>query len=177
MRRIDVNSLAVARPKNFGELAGLISSNATTAVVMDTAGDGIMLDIGSLRKDQYQTLKTEHRVICAVGLRANENLLVWNHKAQHLHTEPQHTRPNSGGWKLLPKYRSGATHLASVSANASNTVVLRRNVIQFGIPTKPDHNAVARYPYVAEYTDGTKQICDNVKQTKLTNVTKLWSIE
>lgn len=116
MQRIDVASLTVGKPKSMGELAGIASSAAQRIVVMDQNGEGLILDAGTLVKDKYQSMKTTNKMVRAFGMRHTDGLAAWNKKALHVHVAAklQTTRMNSGGWKLLPKYKKGADEVVAV---------------------------------------------------------------
>lgn len=158
MQRVDTASLVVGKPKNFGELAGIISSAAPRIAVMDEHGEGIVIDSGTLMKDKYQSLKTDAKVVRAFGMNDASLLAAWNEKAVCVHGTPvDATRVNSGGWKFLPKYKKGATEALSVH-HSGNMLVLRDGKLTFGGITVPDFETVASGRCYVELEDGTKLV-------------------
>lgn len=156
MQRVDTASLAVGKPRSFGALCGIISSAAQRIAVMDQNGDGTVLDAGALVRDKYQALKTDTAVVCALGMRRKDPLMVWNSKASFTHDAEsiKTTRVNSGGWKMLPKYRTGATNMI-VSGKHTLGIDGSKLVVD-PIDLDGINSVVSGVRVLVEYTDGTK---------------------
>lgn len=158
MQRVDTASLTVGKTKSFGEIAGIVGSSAQRIAVMDENGEGIVIDAGTLLKDKYQSLKTDHKVVRAFGMKDTSMLAGWNNKAAFVHGLPlETTRVNSGGWKFLPKYKHGATEAIAVG-KSGEILSVSDGKLQTGGLIDPNVETAASGRCYLEMEDGTKVV-------------------
>jgi DNA gyrase/topoisomerase IV subunit A len=159
MLRTDTASLVVGKPKSFGEIAGIVSSAARRIAVMDETGEGIVLDAGTLIKDKYQALKTQEKAVRALGMRDTDCLFAWNKKAVYAHKPDKlpTTRVNSSGWKLLPKYKYGATEILA-APTVDSVLTVQKQKLQFGAMNEPNPEVAASGRCYVEWDDNQKAV-------------------